>query len=127
MLDHETDNTETSSQIDISLVSLSKQENKGKKPNQGLKRPLQIEQEEINEAETQKELEEVMTQSNSINPIFNYFDSRFHEIHKGKEPAEKKRKMQVETLKQKGHRLLHEFNTDIMEDLQDIIDNISDE
>ena len=48
-------------------------------------------------------------------------------INKGKEPAEKKRKMQVETLKQKGHRPLHEFNTDIMEDLQDIIDNISDE
>ena len=80
MLDHETDDTETSSQIDISLVSLSKLENKGKKPNQGLKRTLQIEQEEINEAETQKELEEVMAQSNPINPIFNYFDSRFHEI-----------------------------------------------
>ena len=34
--------------------------------------------------------------------------------------------MQVETFKQKGHRLRHEFNTNIMED-QDIIDNISDE
>ena len=42
-------------------------------------------------------------------------------------PAEKKRKIQVETFKQKDHRLQHEFNTDIMEDLQDIINNISDE
>ena len=33
--------------------------------------------------------------------------------------------MQVETIKQKG--LQHEFNTDIIEDLQEIIDNISDE
>ena len=39
----------------------------------------------------------------------------------------KKRKVQVETFKQKGHRLQHEFNTDIMEDLQDIIGNISHE
>ena len=39
----------------------------------------------------------------------------------------KKRKVQVETFKQKGHRLQHEFNADIMEDLQGIIDNISDE
>ena len=35
--------------------------------------------------------------------------------------------MQVETFKQNGHRLRHKFNTNIMEDLQDIIDNISDE
>ena len=49
------------------------------------------------------------------------------EKNKDKEPVEKKRKIQVETFKQKGHRLQHEFTTDTMEDLQDIIDNISDE
>ena len=46
---------------------------------------------------------------------------------KGKEPAEKKRKTKVETFKQKSHRLQHKFNVDIIEDLQDIMDNISDE
>ena len=35
--------------------------------------------------------------------------------------------MQVETFKQKGHRLQRQFNVDIIEDLQDIINNISDE
>ena len=39
----------------------------------------------------------------------------------------KPRKIQVETFKQKGHRLQHEFNTYIMEDLQEITGNISDE
>ena len=52
MLDQETDNTETSNQIDISVAISFKQQDKAKKKtNQGLKRPLQIEQEEINEAE----------------------------------------------------------------------------
>ena len=98
-----------------------------------MKKPLQIEQEEIHEAETQEELEEVTRQSDPLNLVFSYFDSRFQEIqnqirkNKDKKPAEKKRKMQVETFKQKGHRLQHEFNTDIMEDLQGITDNISDE
>ena len=49
------------------------------------------------------------------------------EKNKDKEPAEKKQKIQVETFKQKSHRLQHEFNTDIMGDLQEIFDNISDE
>ena len=40
MLDQETDNTKTSNQIDISVASSSKQEDKAIKPNQGLKRPL---------------------------------------------------------------------------------------
>ena len=48
MLDQETDNAKTSNQIDISIASSSKQEKKAKKQNQGLKRPFQIEQEEIN-------------------------------------------------------------------------------
>ena len=132
MLDQETDNTETSNQIDISVASSSKQEDKTKKPNQGLKRSIQIEQEEINEGETQEELEEITGQSDPLNLVFSYYDSRFREIqnqirkNKNKEPARKKRKIQVETFKQKDHRLQHEFNKDIMEDLQDIIDNISD-
>ena len=46
---------------------------------------------------------------------------------KDKKPAEKNRKTQVKTSKQKGHRIQHEFNLYIMEDFQDIIDNISDE
>ena len=66
MLDQETENTETSHQIDISVASLSKQKDKVKKPNQGLKRPSQIEQEEINEAETQEELQEVTGQSDHL-------------------------------------------------------------
>ena len=97
-----------------------------------MERPSQIEQEEENEAETQEEPEEVTGQSDPLNIVFSYFDSRFQEIqnqirkNKGKGPAEKKRKIQAETFKQKGHRLLHEFNTGIMEDPQDIIDTISD-
>ena len=133
MLDRETNNTETSNQIDISEASSSKQQDKAKKPNQGLKRPLQMEQEEINEVETHEELEEVTGHSEHLNLVFSYFDSTFHEIqnqirkNKAKEPAEKKRKIHVETFKQKGDRRLHEFNFDIMDDLQNIIDKISDE
>ena len=56
MLDQETDNTETSNQIDISVASSSKQEDKAKKLSQRLKRSFQIEQEEINEGEIQGEL-----------------------------------------------------------------------
>ena len=56
MLDQETDNTETSNQIDISVASSSKQEDKAKKLSQVLKRSFQIEQEEINEGEIQGEL-----------------------------------------------------------------------
>ena len=133
MLDQETDNTETWKQIDISVASSSKYQDKAKKPNQGLKRHLQIEWEEINEAETHEELEEVVGQSDPLNLNFGYFDSRFQEIQnqnrkiKDKEPAEKNRKVEVGTFKQIGHRLQREFNIEIMEDLQDIIDNISDE
>ena len=93
MLDQETDNTETSNKIDISVASSSKQEGKTKKPNQGLKRSIQIEQEEINEGETQEELEEITGQSDPLNLVFSYFDSRFQEIqnqirkNKDKEPA----------------------------------------
>ena len=54
ILDQETDNTDTSNQIDISVASSCKQEDKTKKPNQGLKASIQIEQEEINEGETQE-------------------------------------------------------------------------
>ena len=133
MSDQETDNTETSNQTDISVASSSKQEDKTKKPNQGLKRSIQIEQEEIKEGETQEELEEITGLSDPLNLVFSYFDSRFQKIqnqvrkNKDKEPAGKKRKIQVETFKQKGHRLQREFNKDIMENLQSIIDNISDE
>ena len=133
MLDQETDNIEISNQIDISVASSSKQEDKTKKPNQGLKRSIQIEQEEIKEGETQEELEEITGLSDPLNLVFSYFDSRFQKIqnqvrkNKDKEPAGKKRKIQVETFKQKGHRLQREFNKDIMENLQSIIDNISDE
>ena len=80
MLDQETDNTETSNQIDISVASSSKQEDKTKKPNQGLKGSIQIEQEEINEGETQEELEENAGQSDPLNLVFSYFDSTFQEI-----------------------------------------------
>ena len=45
MLDQETDNTETSNQNDISGPSSSKVEDKAKKPNQGMNRSIQIEQE----------------------------------------------------------------------------------
>ena len=60
MLGQETDSTETSNQIDISVASLSKQEDKVKNSNQGLKRSIQIEQEEINETKTQKKLVEII-------------------------------------------------------------------
>ena len=63
MLDQETDNTKTPNQIDISVVSSSKQQEKAKKTNQGLKRPLQIKREEINKDKTHEELEEVTGQS----------------------------------------------------------------
>ena len=67
MLDQETDNTEASNQIDISVASSSKQEAKTKKPNQGLKRYIQIELEEINEGEVQEELEEIARHSDPLN------------------------------------------------------------
>ena len=73
LLDQETDNTETSNQIDISVASSSKQEDKAKKPNQVLKRSIQIEQEEINEAEELEELEKITGQSDSLNLVFSYF------------------------------------------------------
>ena len=69
ILDQETDNTETSNQIDISVASSSKQEDKTKKPNQGLKRSIQIEQEEINEGKTQEELGEIAGQSDPLNLV----------------------------------------------------------
>ena len=133
MLDQETEITEASNQIDISVASSPKQEDKAKKPNQGLKRPRQVKQEEENKAKTQEELEEVTGRSNPLNIVFSYFDSKFQEIqsqirkNKDKEQVDKKRKFQVETFKKKGHRLQHEYNTDTMENPEDIIDNISDE
>ena len=93
MLDQETDNNETSTQIDISVATSSKQEGKTKKPNQGLKRSIQIEQEEINEGKTQEELEDITGQSDPLNLVFSYFESRCQEIqnqirkNKGKEQA----------------------------------------
>ena len=69
MLDQETDNIEISNQIDISVASSSKQEDKTKKPNQGLKRSIQIEQEEINEGKTQEELGEIAGQSDPLNLV----------------------------------------------------------
>ena len=129
MLDQETGNT--SNQADISEVSLSKQQGKIKNQMKGLKRSIKIEREGVNEDVTH-ELEEVRRQSDSLKLVFNYFESRFQEIQnqirksKEKVPAEKKRKLQVETFKQKGHRLQHEFNAVIMEDLQNIIDNTLD-
>ena len=77
MLGQETDSTETSNQIDISVASLSKQEDKAKNSNQELKRSIQIEQEEINETKTQKKLVEIIWQSDRLNLFFSYFDSRF--------------------------------------------------
>ena len=77
MLGQETVSTETSNQIDISVASLSKQEDKAKNSNQGLKRSIQIEQEEINETKTQKKLVEIIWQSDRLNLFFSYFDSRF--------------------------------------------------
>ena len=107
MLDQETDNTETSNQIDISVARSSKQEHKTKKPNQGLKRSIQIDQEEINEGKKEKELEEIAGQSDSLSLAFSYFDLRFQEIQnqirkdKDNEPAGGKRKIQVETFNKK--------------------------
>ena len=115
MLDQETDNTETSNQIDISVARSSKQEHKTTKPNQGLKRSIQIDQEEINEGKKEKELEKIAGQSDSLSLVFSYFDLRFQEIQnqirkdKDNEPAREKRKIQVETFKQKGHRLQHDL------------------
>ena len=80
MLDQETDNIEISNQIDVSVASSSKQKDKTKKPNQVLKRSIQIEQEEINKGETQEDLKEITGQSSSLNLVFSYFDSRFQEI-----------------------------------------------
>ena len=48
---------------------MPKQENKAKQQNNGLKRPLQIEQEEINEAKTREELEKVTGQSDPLNLV----------------------------------------------------------
>ena len=96
MLDREIDNMEASNQIEISVVSSSKQDQKAEKPNQGLKRPSQIENKEENEAKTQEEPEEVAGHSDLLNIVFSYFDSRFQEIqnqirkNKDKKPAEKK-------------------------------------
>ena len=80
MLDQETDNIEISNQIDVSVASSSKQKDKTKKPNQVLKRSIQIEQDEINKGETQEDLKEITGQSSSLNLVFSYFDSRFKEI-----------------------------------------------
>ena len=99
MLDQETDITEASNQIDISVATSSKQEDKGKNPNQGLKRPSQIEQEKENEAETQEEPEEVTRQSDPLNIVFNYFDSKFLEIQsqirKNKDKVRKNEKLKL--------------------------------
>ena len=78
MLDQKTDNTETLKQIDISVASFSKQDNI-----------------------TQEELEEVTGQRSPLKLVFSYFNSRLQKIqnqitkNKDKEPAEKKRKIQV--------------------------------
>ena len=107
ILDQETDNTETSNQNDISVASSSKQEDKTKKPNQGLKGSIQIEQEEINEGETQEELQEIAGQSDPLNLIFSYFDSRFQEIQnqirksKDKQQAGKNEKSKLKLLNKK--------------------------
>ena len=77
MLGQETDSTEKSNQINISVASLSKREDKAKNSNQGLKRSTQIEQEEISETKTQKKLVEIIWQSDCLNLVFSYFDSRF--------------------------------------------------
>ena len=59
---------------------------------------MQNEQEEINEAKTQEKLEEITTQSDPLNLVFSYFDTRFREIenqirsNRDKDPAEKKTK-----------------------------------
>ena len=92
-------NKAMSNQIDISVASLSKQEGQTKTPNQGLNRSIQIEQEEINGGETQEELEEIAGQSDPLNLVFSYFNSRFQEIqnqirkNKDNEPAGKRLKI----------------------------------
>lgn len=70
MLYQETDNTETSIQIGNSVPNSSKQGGKAKKPNQELKRPLQIKQEQINETKIQEKLEEITRKSDPLNPFF---------------------------------------------------------
>ena len=78
MLDQKTDNTETLKQINISVASFSKQDDI-----------------------TQEKLEEVTGQRSPLKLVFSYFNSRLQKIHnqirknKDKEPAEKKRKIQV--------------------------------
>ena len=63
-----------------------------------MKRSIQNEQEEINEAETQEKLEEITTQRDPLNLVFSYFDTRFQEIqnqirsNSDKDAAEKKTK-----------------------------------
>ena len=99
MLDQGTDNTETSNQIDISVASSSKQKDKTKKTNQGLKRSIQT--------ETQQELEEITGQSGPLNLVFIYFDSRFQKNqnqirkNKAKEPAQKNEKSKLKLLNKK--------------------------
>ena len=70
MLYQETDNTKTSIQIDNSVPSSSKQEDEAIKPKQELRRPPQIKQEEINEAKTQEEPEEITGHSDPLNLFF---------------------------------------------------------
>lgn len=70
MLYQETDNTETSIQIGNSVPNSSKQGGKAKKPNQELKRPLQIKQEQINETKIQEKLEEITRKSDPLNLFF---------------------------------------------------------
>ena len=99
MLDQGTDNTETSNQIDISVASSSKQNDKTKKTNQGLKRSIQT--------ETQQELEEITGHSGPLNLVFIYFDSRFQKNqnqirkNKAKEPAQKNEKSKLKLLNKK--------------------------
>ena len=99
MLDQGTDNTETSNQIDISVASSSKQKDKTKKTNQGLKRSIQT--------ETQQELEEITGQSGPLNLVFIYFDSRFQKNqnqirkNKAKELAQKNEKSKLKLLNKK--------------------------
>ena len=52
----------------------------GSSSKQALRRPLQIEWEEINEAKTLEGLEQLTGQSDPLNLVFSYFDSRFQEI-----------------------------------------------
>ena len=92
ILDQETDNTETSNQIEISAESFSKQQNK-EKTNQRLKRPLQIELQEISEVKTHGELDQVTGQIDPLNLVSN-------QIRKSndKETAEKNEKFKLKPL-----------------------------